>query len=51
MVDDSVKYCEEIRKENIKSIVFTSEVNKNINTNIERVSNWLELEEKINRYG
>ena len=34
-------------KENIKSILFTSEINKTIPTKIERVNNWLELEEKI----
>lgn len=50
MIDDSVKYCEEIQKENIKSILFTSEVNKNIKTTVARVSNWLELEEKIKKY-
>lgn len=48
MVDDSVKYCTEIAKENIKSIVFTSDVNKSIDTEIDRVDNWLDLENKIN---
>ncbi len=47
MIDDSEKYCREILKENIKSILFTSEINKTIPTKIERVNNWLELEEKI----
>lgn len=47
MIDDSVKYCEEIRNENIKSIVFTSVVNKEISTTVPRVDSWLELEEKI----
>lgn len=49
MVDDSSKYCMEIAKKNIKSILFTSEVNKSINVDVPRVSNWLELEEKINQ--
>jgi len=48
MIDDSEKYCSEIEKENIKSILFTSEVNKNISTSVERVDNWLQLQEKIN---
>lgn len=47
MVDDSVKYCSEIQNENMKSILFTSEVNKLIPTELERVDNWLELEKKI----
>jgi uncharacterized HAD superfamily protein len=48
MVDDSIKYCEEIRNENIKSILFTSTVNKSLYTTVQRVNNWLELEEKLN---
>lgn len=47
MIDDSIKYCEEIRKENINSIVYTSIVNKDIKTDIKRVNNWLELEKVI----
>ncbi len=39
MIDDSEKYCREILKENIKSILFTSEINKTIPTKIERVNN------------
>ena len=47
MIDDSEKYCREVEKENIKSILFTSEINRNINTTIERVNNWLQLEQKV----
>lgn len=47
MIDDSAKYCEEISKKNIKSVLFTSEVNKDINVNLTRVNNWLELEKEI----
>lgn len=47
MIDDSVKHCEAVRNEGIKSIVFTSNVNKSIDTTVVRVDNWLELEEKI----
>ena len=47
IVDDSVEQCEDSRKAGIKSIVFTSGVNIDIPTTIERVSNWLELEKKI----
>ena len=49
MIDDSVEHCEDVRTAGIKSIVFTSRVNKDIATTIERVDNWLELEEKIMR--
>ena len=49
LIDDSIKHCEAVRNENIKSILFTSIVNKNLPTQIERVDNWLELEEKISK--
>ena len=47
MVDDSVKYCMEIERENIKSILFTSVVNKESDTKITRVNNWKELKNVI----
>ena len=47
IIDDSVEQCEDTRKAGIRSIVFTSKVNRDTPTTIERVSNWLELEEKI----
>lgn len=47
MIDDSIEHCEDIKNIGIKSIVFTSKVNKNIFTTIERVNNWLELEAKL----
>lgn len=49
MIDDSIKHCTNIENKNMQSIVFTSEVNKDIQTDIKRVSNWLELEEMINK--
>ena len=49
MIDDSIKHCENILNKNIKSILFTSEVNKNIETKLTRVNNWLELEKVINK--
>lgn len=48
MIDDSVKYCMEIKENNINSILFTSEVNKSIDVKLPRVNNWLELEIKLN---
>lgn len=47
MIDDSVQYCSDINRENMRSILFNSEVNKSISTAIERVDSWLELEKKI----
>lgn len=47
MIDDSVRYCIEIEKENIKSILFTSIVNKSIDVKVPRVNNWLELKKMI----
>lgn len=49
MIDDSVKTCELVNMSGVKTIVYTSEINKNINTNIKRVENWLELEKEINK--
>lgn len=47
LVDDSVKYCEECIKIGLKGIIFTSEVNKSIKTSIDRVNNWLELQQFV----
>ncbi len=51
MIDDSIEHCEAVKNIGIKSIVFTSNVNKNIPTTVERVNNWLELETKLNNIG
>lgn len=50
MIDDSVKNCELVDREGIKSILYTSDVNKDDKTNVERVENWVELENIINNY-
>lgn len=47
MIDDSVAHCEEVKNIGIRSILFTTKVNKNICTIVERVDNWIELEEKL----
>ena len=36
-----------LNKEGIKSILFTSEINKDKETHVKRVSNWLELYDVI----
>ena len=48
MIDDSIEHCEDVKNVGIKSIVFTSNVNKKTFTTVERVDNWLELESKLN---
>lgn len=47
MIDDSVKTCELVKQAGISAIVFTTEINKNIGTDIKRVESWLELEKEI----
>lgn len=48
MIDDSIEHCEDVKNVGIDSIVFTSKVNKNVHTTVERVNNWLELEARLN---
>ncbi len=47
MIDDAIDTVESINKEGINSILFTSEINKDKETNVRRVNNWLELYEII----
>lgn len=47
MIDDSVSTLEKIRAKNIKVLLYTSIGNKEVTTNIDRVNNWLELEDYI----
>jgi len=48
MIDDSINTLEKIRARGIKTLLFTSISNKDIITDINRVDNWLELENYIN---
>ncbi len=47
MIDDSVKFCVDIAKDDMKSILFTSVVNKNEIVEVPRVSSWLELQKEL----
>lgn len=47
MIDDAIDTVENVNKEGIKSILFTSEINKDKETHVKRVSNWLELYDVI----
>lgn len=47
MIDDSIEHCEDVKNTGIKSILFTSNVNKETYTIVERVDSWLDLEKKI----
>lgn len=49
MIDDAVDTVENLNKENIKAILFTSELNKDNNAKVKRVDNWLELYNEINK--
>lgn len=49
MIDDSIKHCKDIEKVGIKTILFTSIINEEKETDLERVNNWRELEEKIKK--
>lgn len=48
MFDDAVDTCESMQKENIKGVVFTSQINKDRQTSCDRVSSWKELYDYIN---
>lgn len=47
MVDDSVKNCEDLEKGGIKTVVFTSPVNQDLETTLDRVDNWPALERYV----
>lgn len=43
MIDDSIKSCEALREIGIETLLFTTEHNRDIETNIPRVNKWLEI--------
>ena len=47
MIDDAVDTVENMNKEGIKSYLFTSDINKDIDTSSQRIDNWLDLYEII----
>ena len=47
MIDDAIDTVENLQKEGIKSILFNSEINKDKQTNVKRVNNWLEVYDYI----
>lgn len=48
LVDDSNSVLEKVQQLGIKTLLFNSIKNKDIDTNINRVNNWLEVEQYIN---
>lgn len=48
MIDDSISVLESIKSLGIKALLFNSASNKGVKANIDRVDNWLELENYIN---
>lgn len=49
-VDDSVANCNAVNKLGIKTILFSSKSNMNVQTDLERVGSWAELYEKIRTF-
>lgn len=50
-IEDSFDTCKELEENGIKTFLMTTKMNQNIDSgNIERVSSWKELEEKLNHY-
>lgn len=49
MVDDSVEICESLNSKGVKVYLFTTDVNKDDKTNIQRISDWIDLEDKISK--
>ena len=47
MIDDSVKNCTDIAKGGIPTLLFTSIVNEDAETDLPRVATWLELEQYV----
>lgn len=47
MIDDSVKNCTDIAKGGIKTLLFTSIVNEDAETDLPRVATWPELEQYV----
>jgi Uncharacterized conserved protein len=48
MLDDSIEICEELIDTNTRPILFTSTINKDINTNVTRIDDWLKFEKLMN---
>jgi uncharacterized HAD superfamily protein len=49
MIDDSISVLEKLKETNTNTLLFDSANNKDYKTNIDRVNNWLELEEYLNK--
>ena len=50
-IEDSFETCKELEENGIKTYLMTTQMNMNINaSNIERISNWIDLDKKIHKY-
>lgn len=47
MIDDSIRTLDKLIELNIKKLLFTTDVNKHIDTNFKRVSSWLDIYEEL----
>ena len=50
MIDDGVDTCDDLNRNGIKALLYSTEVNKDIKTISPRVYTWKETYEKINNY-
>lgn len=49
-IEDSYETCKELKENNIKSLLMTTKMNESIqDSSIERVNNWLEIAQKIEK--
>lgn len=50
-IEDSFETCKELEDNGIKTYLMTTQMNRNIDSgNVERISDWLDLDEKIHNY-
>ena len=50
MIDDGVDTCDDLNKNGIKALLYTTDVNKDIKTISKRVNSWTEVYNKIQDY-
>lgn len=50
-IEDSFETCKELEKNGIKTYLMTTQMNRNIDSgNVERISDWLDLDKRIHKY-
>ena len=49
MIDDSIDTCESVKASGVRTLVFTSDLNKDKETTCDRVGSWVELYNYIHK--